>query len=86
MLGAQLLDQGGQPIDADNNGAPGGNNVSNLHRLFSDADGDGDVDASDFGAFRSAFGSDSTAFDFDADGDIDASDFAAFRARFGAMI
>jgi Ca2+-binding RTX toxin-like protein len=61
-------------------------NDLNLHRLFGDIDGDGDVDAQDFGAFRAAFGSGNLAFDFDGDGDVDAADFGQFRARFGSSV
>jgi len=57
-----------------------------LFRLFGDADGDGDVDAQDFGAFRGAFGSVNATFDFDNDGDVDAADFGQFRARFGSSV
>jgi len=58
-----------------------------LFRLFGDMDGDGDVDATDFGAFRSAFGGGSNlAFDFDGDGDVDAADFGQFRQRFGTSV
>jgi len=57
-----------------------------LFRLFGDADGDGDVDAQDFGAFRSAFGASNPTFDYDGDGDVDAQDFGQFRARFGSSV
>jgi len=61
--------------------------TAEFHRLFGDADGDADVDAADFGAFRTAFGGVSNlAFDFDGDGDVDAGDFGAFRARFGTSV
>ena len=70
---------GGQ-LDGDGNGT-GGDNFQTptgpatmpgrLHRLYGDNDGDGDVDATDFGAFRSAFGGTSNlAFDSDGDGDV----------------
>jgi len=57
-----------------------------LHRLFGDADGDGDVDAIDFGLFRTIFGTPSFAFDYDGDGDVDALDFGRFRLRFGMSV
>jgi hypothetical protein len=58
-----------------------------LFRLFGDNDGDGDVDAADFGQFRQAFGTGANlAFDFDGDGDVDASDFGQFRQRFGTAV
>jgi len=84
VLGAQMTDAGGAAVDADNDGTPGGTGVTNLHRLFGDNDGDADVDAGDFGAFRATFGATlNLAFDFDNDGDVDAGDFGAFRQRFG---
>jgi hypothetical protein len=54
--------------------------------LFGDADGDGDVDAADYAAFRAAFGTTSAVFDADADGDVDAIDFTEFRARLGTAL
>lgn len=64
-----------------------GNPTNKLFRLFGDADGDGDVDLSDFSGFRGAFGGGpSTIFDSDGDGDVDLNDFSAFRARFGTSI
>jgi hypothetical protein len=54
--------------------------------LFGDSDGDGDVDANDFAAFRSAFGGSSAIFDFDGDGVVGANDFAKFRSNFGLTI
>jgi hypothetical protein len=54
--------------------------------LFGDSDGDGDVDANDFAAFRTAFGGSSAIFDFDGDGVVNATDFAQFRLRFGTRI
>jgi len=80
-------------LDGNGDGAPGddfvlvGTPANGLFRLFGDADGDGDVDAPDFGAFRGAFGGVSNpAFDFDGDGDVDAQDFGQFRGRFGTAI
>jgi len=80
-------------LDGDNNGTVGGNFVltgtpaNGLFRLFGDNDGDGDVDATDFGQFRLAFGTTANlAFDFDNDGDVDAADFGQFRQRFGTSV
>lgn len=88
VLAAQVLG-----FDGNGDGTPGddhvlvGNPATNrLFRLFGDADGDNDVDTSDFGAFRAVFGGASTIFDFDNDGDVDTGDFGAFRGRFGASI
>jgi hypothetical protein len=55
-----------------------------LFRLFGDADGDGNVDAADFGAFRAVFGSSSPVFD--GDGDTDTAGFGEFRAAFGSSV
>lgn len=80
-----LTAAGGLVLDSDGRGMSGDFTL-NFHRLFGDADGDRDVDATDFGAFRQAFGDVSFAFDSDGDGDVDASDFGQFRQRFGASI
>jgi len=75
------------PLDGNGDGLGGDDRVVQTHRLFGDADGDGDVDAADFGAFRAAFGGTSNlAFDFDGDGDVDAADFGQFRGRFGSSV
>jgi hypothetical protein len=73
-------------LDGNGDGIAGDDFTTSLHRLFGDNDGDGDVDAQDFGAFRAAFGGTSNTFDFDNDGDVDAADFVAFRGRFGASV
>jgi uncharacterized protein (DUF2141 family) len=90
VLAAQV---NGGNFDGDGNGIPGDNFVltgdpaqNTLFRLFGDSDGDGDVDAQDFGAFRAAFGGTNNTFDFDNDGDVDAQDFGQFRARFGSTV
>src|SRR5262249_47628801 len=75
VFGDQLTDQGGQAVDADNDGTAGGTNVSTLHRLFGDANGDGSVTTADFVAFRTAFGGSSNVFDFDGDGSVSTEDF-----------
>jgi len=67
-------------------GLVGGDAPFSLHRLIGDVDGDGDVDAQDFGAFRQNFGTSNFAFDFDGDGDVDATDFGQFRLRFGTSV
>jgi len=91
VVAANVLGAGGL-LDGDGNGSPGGDFVTpgsgagRLFRLFGDADGDGDVDAQDFGAFRAAFGGSNPTFDSDGDGDVDATDFGAFRGRFGSSI
>jgi hypothetical protein len=92
IVAANVLGAGGN-LDGDGNGTGGDNfqtpatGPGRLFRLFGDADGDGDVDAQDFGAFRAAFGGTSNlAFDFDGDGDVDAQDFGQFRARFGSSV
>jgi hypothetical protein len=62
-----------------------------FHRLFGDVagnrDGSNSVNASDYNAFRSAFGKSTgqagSAFDFDNSGTINALDFNQFRSRFG---
>jgi parallel beta-helix repeat protein len=82
-------------LDGDQNGTAGDDYLSptatnlpnSIHRLFGDADMDGDVDAADFGPFRGAFGgSTDLRFDGDGDGDVDANDFILFRTNFGATV
>jgi hypothetical protein len=85
ILGSEIS-TGGVALDGDGNGTPGGDYALAFHRLFGDVDGDRDVDAADFGAFRQAFGTANLAFDADGDGDVDASDFGAFRNNFGTSI
>jgi len=63
-----------------------------FHRLFGDIDGSKRVNATDYNAFRAAFGANTTtasnyvaAFDFDSNGRVNAIDYNAFRARFGKV-
>jgi autotransporter-associated beta strand protein len=83
---------GGEALDGDGDGTPGGDNVSALHRLFGDVTGEGTVNGADFNPFRIAFGSGPgnpnylAAFDFDGDGFVIGSDFNQFRTRFGLSI
>ncbi|MBX7105629.1 MAG: right-handed parallel beta-helix repeat-containing protein, partial [Gemmataceae bacterium] len=56
--------------------------TNKLFRLFGDADGSGQVNASDFLAFRLAFLSSSSTFDFNGNGQVDAGDLLQFRLRF----
>jgi hypothetical protein len=81
-------DQWGRELDGDGNGSAGGDDAThNFHRLFGDADGDGDVDGQDRELFRSAFepggGGYLWYFDFDGDGDVDGLDNGQFNRRFG---
>jgi hypothetical protein len=92
ITAANVSSPSGQ-LDGDGDGIAGGNFVlvgnpatNKLFRLFGDADGNGDVDAADFAAFRVAFGGSSAIFDFDNDGSVSASDFIQFRLRFGGSI
>lgn len=92
VFGSKVSGAGGQ-LDGNGDGVGGDDYVltgspgtaPNLFRLFGDIDGDGDVDAFDFGQFRSAFGSTSN-LTFDSDGDVDAADFGQFRTRFGQSV
>jgi len=86
LFASQLADLAGLPLDGNANGVGGDDYTATVQRLFGDADGDGDVDAADFGAFRAAFGTNAFAFDNDGDGDVDAGDFGQFRQRFGSSL
>lgn len=67
-------------------GAMSTNSIQSFHRLYGDADGNRSVDAGDFAAFRSAYGTASSIFDAEGDGQVDSGDFARFRMRFGLVI
>jgi hypothetical protein len=83
---------GGQPLDGDGNGTPGGDAVTALYRLYGDSNGDRRVDNLDFFQFRSTFGRGTSdplylAFlDVNNDGRVDNADFFQFRTRFGTML
>lgn len=81
----------GRELDGDGDGVAGGDGVNDFHRLFGDADGDGNVDVQDRDHFPTAFGS--TAgdagylwyFDFDTDGDLVGLDNGEFKSRFRGL-
>ncbi|MEM6471893.1 MAG: PA14 domain-containing protein [Planctomycetota bacterium] len=74
--------------DGDDDGSAGGDSTDDFFRVFGDSDGDGDVDGTDFLAFRDTFRKRSGdprynwIFDIDNDGDVDGFDFLAFRNNF----
>lgn len=74
-------------IDASKVGGVGGNMTanaeSNVHRLFGDGNGDGNVTSQDFAIFRTVFGVTGATFDYDKSGSVNSDDFAEFRKRFG---
>jgi hypothetical protein len=86
-----MISAGGQPLDGDANGAPGGNFVfgdaDGLYRFFGDFNGDRNVDIADFAMFSGTYGLTSmqagflSAFDFNGDGVIDIADFGQFAIR-----
>ncbi len=80
------VDDANQQLDGDSDGVAGGNFVFSFFRLFGDHNGDRNVSASDFIAFRSVLGGSSQMFDFDGDGSVSVSDLLQFRLRFGATI
>lgn len=70
--------------DLNSEGSPADNKLSAFHRLFGDANGDGNVTATDFNAFRLVYGqTGASLFDYNGDGSVTASDFNAFRLRYG---
>jgi hypothetical protein len=92
----------GVALDGNNDGVAGGDYVSptdtyggqglHLFRLFGDCNGDGVVDSTDLGQFRSTFNANNTLANYlwylDANGDgvVDSTDLGQFRARFNANI
>jgi CSLREA domain-containing protein len=95
IVAAKVAGLGGS-LDGDGNGTGGDDFLTPapvtgvvpglIFRLFGDGDGDRDVDAANFGAFRAAFGTTNPTFDADGDGDVDAADFGSFRIRFGTQV
>jgi hypothetical protein len=77
----------GLDLDGDGDGVAGGNYVfaDDFYRYFGDNDCDGDVDMTDFLAFRGSMNKSSGEagflwqFDVDNDGDVDMTDFFACR-------
>ena len=69
-------------LDGDANGVGGDDKTLLTHRLFGDSNGDRTVNGTDFHAFRLAFLSNSSTFDFDGDGQVTGADFLQFRLRF----
>jgi fibronectin-binding autotransporter adhesin len=103
VLGAVVSDADlGWALDGDGDGTPGGNYVSptdtyqgtglHLYRLFGDVSGDGVVDATDLGQFRSTFNANNgqanylSFLDADNSGAVDASDLGQFRSRFNTNV
>jgi hypothetical protein len=94
----------GLALDGDRDGNPGGDYVSpndtlggssgqlHLYRLFGDANGDGVVDQTDLGQFRSSFNASTgnpaylSYLDADNSGVIDQLDLGQFRTRFNANV
>jgi uncharacterized delta-60 repeat protein len=85
---ASQISSGGQALDGDANGTPGGNFVSGdaqgLFRFFGDINGDRHVDIADFGLFSQSIFNPANyiaAFDFNGDGRVDIADFGQFSVR-----
>jgi hypothetical protein len=99
VLSGNVTDANGITLDGNGDGTPGDNYVSaadsaggtgpRLYRLFGDVNGDGVVNALDYGQFRLAYGYGTgdpaylAAFDADGSGAINAFDFGQFRNRYG---
>jgi len=75
-----------------NGGIFGGDNVTSLHRLYGDVNGDRAVNGLDLAAFRTAFGTSAgnpnyvASLDQNGDGAINGLDLAEFRVRFGTQL
>lgn len=90
---ASQISAGGQPLDGDADGTPGGNFVfgdaQGLFRFFGDINGDRRVDIADFGLFSLSYLNAANyvaGFDFNGDGRIDIADFGQFAVRYLAML
>jgi uncharacterized delta-60 repeat protein len=93
---ASQISAGGQALDGDADGTPGGNLVfsdaQGFFRLFGDLNGDQTVNGFDLGFFRNAFGTQTgdpnylSYLDLNGDGVINGFDLGQFRTRFGAML
>ena len=93
---ASQISAGGQALDGDNDGVPGGNFVfgdaQGLFRLFGDVNGDRTVNGFDFGFFKDAFGTQVgnsyylSYLDLNGDGVINGFDFGQFKLRFGTSL
>jgi hypothetical protein len=102
VFGSAVTGPGGMALDGDGDGTPGGNYVSpvdtylgnglRLYRLFGDANGDGVVDATDVGQFKTNFNRNYTDplylwyLDADNSGAIDASDIGQFKSRLNVNV
>ena len=100
--GAAITDGHGVGADVGSTGQAGSDYVSptdtyhgsglHLYRLFGDASGDGVVDATDLGAFRSTYNANNSQanylayMDADASGAVDAIDLSQFRSRFNQNV
>ena len=85
IRGDRVRDRWGRALDGDADGSAGGDRADAFHRLFGDADGNGDVDWVDRDAFRAVYEAAGYRwyFDFDADGDVDGHDNGEFSRQFG---
>lgn len=86
-----ITNTGGDPLDGDGNGVPGGHYAVTFRTTIpGDATLDGKVDALDYITFKRNFGmpsgGDWAKGDFDADGDVDRDDLLLLQAYFGQSI
>jgi hypothetical protein len=83
----RVHDRFGRELDGDADGSAGGNLVDGFHRLFGDADGDGDADQADLGVmlgtFRQTQGDAGFLWflDYDGNGAVSGPDMAQFNQR-----
>ena len=92
VLGDQVRNGLGVTLDGDGDGAPGGNYVLSLHRLFGDGNGDRRVDVADLGLFAGTYLKQQgeagylAYFDFNHDTRVDVADLGQFAARYQTML
>jgi hypothetical protein len=87
VKGNKIHDLGGVALDADGDGLPGGENVTNLFRLFGDITGDATVDFTDYNQLATTYLLSTgpgfiAGFDYNVDGTIDFTDYNEFAARY----
>jgi hypothetical protein len=90
LLASGITDANTNHLDGNADGTPGDNYTYDFFQLAGDANHDGKVNLTDFGAFRGHFGKQTDATwdmgDFNYDGAVNLQDFGILRANFGKSL